>query len=90
MDKTIAMQVIFWWGLAQIGTFLFRRGLNKSTLGTRYQTEAECEKCRKELQSKLQAAEDARLKELRKIRVLLIQVALHQGVEMDMIEEVIK
>ena len=90
MDKTIAMQVIFWWALAQIGSLLIRTGYNRSTLGTRYQTEKNCRVCRDECAAKLAAAEDERLKELRKIRVLLIQLAIRQGIEIDTIEEVIK
>ena len=90
MDKTIAMQVIFWWGLAQLASLLIKAGWSKSAIGTRYQTEKACLQCRETCQSALVAAENARLDELRKIRVLLIQVALRQGVEIETIEEVIK
>lgn len=90
MDKTIAMQVVFWWGLFQVGGILLRTGINKSTIGTRYQTEKKCQACRDKCQAKLDEEEDARLKELRKIRVLLIQLAIRSGIEIDTIEEVIK
>ncbi|WP_321367938.1 hypothetical protein [uncultured Desulfuromusa sp.] len=90
MDKTIAMQVIFWWVLAQLGSLLIKAGYSRSTLGTRYQTEKKCQACREKCQAKLKAAEDERLKELRKIRVLLIQLAIRAGIEIDTIEEVIK
>ncbi len=90
MDKTIAMQVIFWWGLAQFGSWLFSNGLRKSAWGTRYRTEKVCTEIHKEMRTALKEIEQARLTELRKIRVLLIQVALRQGIDVESLEEVIK
>ena len=90
MDKTIAMQVIFWWFLAQLGKWLFTVGMRRSAWGTKYQTEERCRSHRDACKETLDRIEDERLKELRKIRVLLIQVALRQGIEVETIEEVIK
>jgi hypothetical protein len=96
-DLTIEMQVFIWWALAQLGSMLLRAGYSRSTLGTRYQTEKQCAATRQQCaatrhaENSARAADDeSRVDELRKIRLLLIQVALRQGVDIDTIEEVIK
>jgi uncharacterized membrane protein len=90
MDEAIAMQVLFWWALAQFGSLLIKTWYSRSTLGTRYQTEKKCEECRNERDKTREADNADRGTELRKIRLLLIQVALRQGVDVETIEEVIK
>ncbi len=84
------MQVVFWWSLTTGGSWLLRQMLSRSTIGTRYQTEKGCQQCRKDCQGQLKMDEDARLRELRKIKVLLIQVALRQGIDVENLEEVLQ
>ena len=79
MTQAIAMEVIFWGALGISGVWLLRAAWGKSTIGTRYRTEKACEACR-----------GNRDIELRKIRVLLHQVAYRLGVDPEFIEEIIK
>jgi hypothetical protein len=89
MDKAIAMQVIFWWFIATAGKWLVVSGLRKSSWGTRYKTETDCKACRAECKQTRREQKDITLLELRRIRVLLIQVALRQGVDVENLEEII-
>ncbi len=79
MSKETAMHFIFWGSLVVTGIWFLRMFLNKSTIGTRYRTENDCSVCREDRDS-----------ELRKIRVLLHQVAYRTGVDPALIEEIIK
>ncbi|MCF6179863.1 MAG: hypothetical protein L3J63_10815 [Geopsychrobacter sp.] len=90
MDKAIAMQVISWWLFFTIGKWVIEAALRKSPWGTRYQTEASCEACRVACEKDRNKQKSATLRELRQIRVLLIQLALRNGVEVEALEVIIQ